>query len=1365
MLLLAASGPSTIRSVKPQGSVPPPSSPLGKTPLQFVENRGQWDAHAQFLVRAGGLDLWVTDDGMAYDIHRYVRDGKSRNPHATRINPHATQKGSEPGHMEGHVIRMRFEGASRGDFSGSGQQEARYSFFKGKDANRWVTGVHGFAEVRAQRIYPGISARYYIDQGSPRYDLIVAPGADLSKVAMRFEGANGLELAADGGLSIKTSMGVLSQRGLFAYQARSFGISPVACQMVVEGTRVRFKLGNYDHSQPLVIDPLVWCSYLGGSPYQGGQIAWDPSGNLAVAGYAYSTGFPTTTGAYQTQGDGLTDAFVAKFSSDGSHLLCCTYLGGSGSDHTEALAVDGSGNVVIVGVTSSSDFPVTSGDLRNYSAYDDAFFAKISSDGSTLLYGGYLGGSGTDSISSVALDASGGLYVSGETQSNNFPVSGGCFQSRNLGYDNGFLAHISADGTRLLASTLFGGSNEDYLSAVSLDSFGNPVVAGSSGSTDLATTSNGFQRTLLGFRNGIVAKFSADLTQLLYSTYFGGGGDGCWFGSMVLDASDNAVVAGGTDSTLPVTAGVFQTQSGGGSDGFVASLSLSGPTLGFATYLGGHHSDTVNCISFDLSGNLLLGGWTGSSDLPITGNAYQSQGIGTVGFFARMARNGSALYYCSKFGGGNFDDIESCLVDDKGSYYIAGSTSSADLPVTAGAFQTTYYGTTDLFLAKLTEFGLKSLSLSRSVVSNGLTDPCTVNLTNPVFGPGATITLTSSNPAVAAVPATVPVPVGKPSVTFPIRTVASSTNQVAVITATAGGTSVSISLTVGPLRLYSVILTEQTLAYGATGHGQVLLSGAAPSGGVVVPLSCGETTVKLPSQVPVGGGGGSATFTYTTSYTGVAKSVPIFANFGGVTKSRNVILTPPVIAPAPDSFGVYPATPLTVAAPGVLANDANAQFGTAAADAAPAHAAAFALNADGSFSYTAANGFVGTDTFNYHIAAASGNSASATVSIVVSPPPVSVASVSFDNPSPGGGQSVVVTATLSGPAVPEGTIVTVGTDLPGASFVNPTVTVPGGQATAVFTLRTAPTLADAPGHVTATAYGFGTTVPLTVLGPSLASFTVASTTVQGGVPFTATIGLTGMAPPGLAIPVTYSAHTSGLATITVPEKGSSVAFSISTTKPSTIVGETISVTYRGVTKSIALSIRNGLPAPAALTLNPNPIWVTYDGTATLTLDGPAPIGGASVSFVSSAPSILSVPATVAVPAGRTSVSVPIHALATLVAKTVGITASYNGVSQSGATLVNPITFSSFFVAPGSVSGGDSATGFIYLSHPVGARVLSIALRSSSPYVQVPGSVSVWPGQSVASFSILTIAPGTSPLAVSLTATALAVSKVASLTLK
>ncbi|HEX7313823.1 MAG TPA: SBBP repeat-containing protein [Pyrinomonadaceae bacterium] len=376
------------------------SEGFGKLPLRFEANRGQTDRAVKFLARGSGYTLFLAETGA---VLRLRAEGEE--------NRFGT-------------LRLTLEGANRKPLvSGLEELPGRSNYLIGADSRAWRTGVPAFGRVRYEAVYKGIDAVYYGRQGRLEYDFVVAPGADPSRIRLRFDGARNVRVEENGDLVISTDGGDVRQQRPFAYQDVDGARREVKAGYVVDARgRVRFELGDYERARTLVIDPvLVYSSYLGGaSDDSGTSVAVDSTGSAYVVGTTASADFPGA-GSLQASHGGFNDAFVLKLSADGKSLVYATYLGGNGDDFGGPVAVDAAGNAYVGGLTASGSFPTTPGSFQtSKDGLSDAFLAKLNPTGTALVYSTYIGGKGTEQVTSIAVDASGAAHVAGRTDSLNF---------------------------------------------------------------------------------------------------------------------------------------------------------------------------------------------------------------------------------------------------------------------------------------------------------------------------------------------------------------------------------------------------------------------------------------------------------------------------------------------------------------------------------------------------------------------------------------------------------------------------------------------------------------------------------------------------------------------------------------------------------------------------------------------------------------------------------------------------------------------------------------------------------------------------------------------------------------------------------
>jgi phospholipase C len=699
----------------------------GKLPLSFESNQGQTDPQVKFLSRSSGYTLFLTTDEAVFSLR-----GNRANGNTSPAVPHLKAAASPTATT---VLRMKILKANSGvKVTGSEELPGKSHYFVGNDPRKWYSNVPNYSKVKFEGIYPGIDLVYYGNQRRLDYDFIVAPGADPHTIVLDVRGARKLRLDGDGDLVLVTDDSELRWRRPVAYQEKDGTRQQIAVHYVIAKNRIGFAVAGYDLRRTLFIDPLVYSTYLGGSGEEIGHgITLDTSGNAYVAGETASINFPTMNPTQSAFAGGVSDAFVTKFNPAGSALVYSTYLGGSNEDIAQKIAVDGSGDAFVTGVTSSTNFP-TSNPLQP--AYGggpfDAFVAELNPSGSALVYSTYLGGSGDDEGNGIAVDSTCNAYITGGSNSTDFPTMDPLQPASGGGYD-AFVAKINSSGSALVYSTYLGGSDQDIGQAIATDSLGDAYVTGQTYSANFPTM-NPLQPANGGSEDAFVAQINPAGSALIFSTYLGGSGNDEGNG-IALNTSGNAYVTGDTTSSDFPTMNPLQPANGGGQDAFVAQLNSTGSALVYSTYLGGSGQDIGEAIAVDSSGDAYVTGQTYSTNFP-TMNPFQPTNHGlNDAFMAELNSSGSALVYSTYLGGSSQDSGEAIAVDNLGNAYVTGFTSSTDFP-TMNPLQPVYGGGQDAFVTQIStslgvavslvpanlNFGSQTLGIASSPQNSTLTN-------------------------------------------------------------------------------------------------------------------------------------------------------------------------------------------------------------------------------------------------------------------------------------------------------------------------------------------------------------------------------------------------------------------------------------------------------------------------------------------------------------------------------------------------------------------------------------------------------------------------------------------------------------------
>ncbi len=672
---------------------------------------------------------------------------------------------------------MTFAGVSPQSRIGAAEPlPGRVHYLRGSDPADWLTNVPLYGTVRYEEVYRGIDLLFRGEQGRLEYDFVVAPGADLRQIALGFPGADGIEIDPRGDLVLEVAGGVIRQLRPLIYQ----DVNGLRKQIpggfrLTDDRQIAFRVGPYDATRPLVIDPVIlYSTFLGGASTDAGLgVAADGAGIAYVTGLTASVDFPTTPGAFQGARAGARDAFVTKLNPSGSALVYSTYVGGSGDDWGSGIALDGSNNAYVTGRTDSTNFPTTAGAFdRTFAGGVDAFVLKLNPTGSALVYSTYLGGTGfehdRDNIAlvraaAIDVDGAGNAYVTGQTTSPNFPTAnaiqpahgGGACPGGNLVCSDVYVTKLNAAGSGLVYSTFLGGGDEDTGRSIFVDASGSAYLAGTA-FPGFPTTPGAFRTTSQGFE-GVVSTVNAAGSALVFSSFLGGELSDEALG-VAADVSGNTFVTGSTTSfQFPTTPGAFQTTKiGNEPDAFVTKLNAAGSGLVYSTYLGERETDEAVGIAVDGAGNAYIAGHSqlGFPVLPCPSATFDV-------FVVTLNPAGSDLTSSVCLGGRRDETAFGIALDPSRNAYMTGDTASSGafftrpFPVTPGAFQTAFAGgATDAFVVKVGETSTASgadLVLTKAdapdPVTVGSTLTYTLTVTNGGPDPATSVALTDTLPS------------------------------------------------------------------------------------------------------------------------------------------------------------------------------------------------------------------------------------------------------------------------------------------------------------------------------------------------------------------------------------------------------------------------------------------------------------------------------------------------------------------------------------------------------------------------------------------------------------------------------------------
>jgi hypothetical protein len=819
--------PATLQNASPQ-------IPIANA---FIRNNGQWDPEARFLARTGGLDFWVTGTGFTLDFHHIVN-------------------GENNGSVKGHVVKVDVVGASGAASNGVNQVPGYVNYLIGQ-AENWVTNVPRFEESRSVNLVNGVDARYYFDNGAPRYDLVIRPGANPANLKLSYSGAENLRVE-NGVLKYDTSFGTIEERGLFVYQRINGSNRQVGARQVInEDGTVSFQLANYDSSKPVIIDPVIWSTYLGGTANdQPRRNVMDGTGAHYLTGTTLSADFPVTAGAYDVALGGASDAFVSKLSPDASSLVYSTYLGGTtGMEEGNGLALFNSGAVAVVGRTSSgASFPAVGTQLTAGGGVDDAFLSVLNAAGTAATYSSKLGGSLHDQANNVLVNNN-LVVIVGETTSTNFPARTPNpdlrpFQIGNAGGQDAFITEVNLTTSRVNFSTYCGGTGTDTATDLVLVG-GLPIVSGTTTSPtfpdpDLAGKP-GYSKTNAGGTDAWLLGVAPNWTTANFWTFFGGSGNEtapAFYRSSAAANIGEFYLAGSTSSTdLPIVAG-YQNVLFGFAGGYIARFNPDTSVLSSSTYYRASDGAVeINDIQPDSIGAPIVIGRSSGRTLKLGGlDADRTRRGGSDVFVSRFSPLLNIFWHGTYLGGNN-DDWASSIAVRNNQVAAAGWTNSTILPNTTGKYQSALSGENDGYLAlvslpvSFTQFNVYSPISPYRWPIDVRTDAGVYTTTDIAF---------TSDQAVFPLPATTTIPTGlNKSATIsvtPSPAGALQTNTTVNLTATALGMTLNKTLILSAPVLSGIDFSANEVAAGVDVTATVLLATSSDSLYVPVGLALVDAT-------------------------------------------------------------------------------------------------------------------------------------------------------------------------------------------------------------------------------------------------------------------------------------------------------------------------------------------------------------------------------------------------------------------------------------------------------------------------------------------------------------------------------------------
>ncbi|WP_157760039.1 IPTL-CTERM sorting domain-containing protein [Delftia acidovorans] len=712
--------------------IPHAQQALQGMPVPFEANSGQFDPAVAFTGRTFAGAIHVTRQGqIVYSLAAPAQQQGVTSapppemppqapPQAPPKKPPKAPAGTQPQApsqtppatqpLSGWSLTETLAGALPLSPTGGEAAATQITRFSGPHSYQPAT----YRNLHLGQAWPGVQVELAVRGANVEKLFHVAPQADPGQIQVRVDGALSLRLGEGGELVAATGHGDVAYTAPVAFQevaGRRVEV-PVQYALNSRGDGYGFALGAYDQALPLVIDPFLQSTYLGGSGNDAiTALALTPAGQVLVAGITRSSDFPGTAGGALAPSAADVHLFVARLSGDLRTLEQSSYLGmnDGGDFHFPSMAILPSGDVVVAGDTSSGNLPgaVNGAQPANPGARS-GFVTRLSADLRTLVQSTYLGGSGRDSLAALAITPSGDIVVGGSTESSDFPgTAQGAIADVAPNTRNGFAALLSADLRTLVRSTYITGA--DSPTALALTPSGDVLVAGFTYSTNLPATTGSAQPNPASGSDGFITHLSGDLRTLKQSTYLGGSTDDV-ITALAITPSGEVVVGGHTQSTdLPGTAGGAQPTTQlirNYSSGFITRLSGDLRTLRQSTYLGAWSRDEITALAITPSGEVVVGGNTLASDFPGTaGGAQPTPALGDpgyqCGFVTRLSGDLRTLEQSSYLSGTHYDAITALATTPSGEVVVGGYTQSRNLPGMAGGAQETNAGTADGFITRL----------------------------------------------------------------------------------------------------------------------------------------------------------------------------------------------------------------------------------------------------------------------------------------------------------------------------------------------------------------------------------------------------------------------------------------------------------------------------------------------------------------------------------------------------------------------------------------------------------------------------------------------------------------------------------------
>lgn len=725
----------------------PPAQPGGgpEPHVRYIENQGQWPASVLFKTDLPEAAMFLERDGITWS--RY-EPGSAEKVHELNHQPESARLDLS---LKGHAWKIHFVGGNTTSVITTEDRQAYYlNFFLGNDPAKWAGNVPVFHGMTYHDLWPGIDLRWHGAEAQIKYDVLIAAGADASVIAFRYEGLDGVDVNGEGDLVLRTSIGEFMEMKPVAWYADNH--EPLVCTYKVKDGVVRFHFPQgVDDARAVVIDPLlIGATYSGAvtSSNYGHCATYDDDGHMYGGAQNFGVGFPATAGAFQTApGSGTTDIVVNKFSADATALIWATYIGGPNDEKPHSMIVNAAQQLSILGSCTGAGYPTSAGAYQPASGGGtDIVLTRLNTAASALVGSTYLGGSAQDGRQDftmtinygdtyrgeIMLDASDNIWIASCTQSANFPITAGAFQSAIAGGQDGAVCGLTGNLTTLLHSTYLGGTTGDNALGLRFNSAGDLFVCGGTTSANFPMAGGGYQNTYQGGdKDAYIVKFTGGVTTLAYSTFFGTAGEDI-ANFIDLDNDEDVYIYGQSDGGVAIDPPGIYGQAGGNI--FIAQFDPTLASTIFTTALGtGGFGYALAPVAFlvDVCEHIYISGYNPASTWATTPNALYGY-TGSQFYLAAYDVDMVGLLFGTYYGGSHVDGGTSRF-DKNGIIYQAVCSGGNSMPTSAGSYAPTNNVGWDLGQFKI-DFQVAGVNAAGASTINSGCAPILINFSNTSTG-------------------------------------------------------------------------------------------------------------------------------------------------------------------------------------------------------------------------------------------------------------------------------------------------------------------------------------------------------------------------------------------------------------------------------------------------------------------------------------------------------------------------------------------------------------------------------------------------------------------------------------------------------